>query len=464
MCTRKGHLEAIDQIRQMIAEQKFYEAQKLIEVQLKLTTSPQYTLLKLYLESLSPQNKFLSPAHQIELAERSFENNDWKLATELLEKKFGDRYFSRATKLKLKLLEVSGRIDELYKCLSEYLLRQFEFQMPCFPEWVNSYSAKYFKNDFSINLKYLSLYLMINDLKKSEDILKNLIVSSFELSRPRGKNEKIQSLSEVLINATNKGRLEIYQNFCQISTRGIREKSDYKKLIEMIIYFEEFNFQIILIDLLLKLKLEEIAEDYAKTIRSNKDYSFVYIDKFFPHLKKHFLQSVKLTEKPVQESERPYLEITEKIFQEILPPMNELELDVDEFRYNNLLKYQNFNSSQLCDLAVSFIQSEMPRVALSASDLAISSSESETDFLKASYLKLTCQMLLNDFRAAIDTSMDALRRAKSKEDILSFLYGQAEAYIRLNLKSDAKRILKNIVAIDGNYRLAKERLEKLNEV
>jgi hypothetical protein len=73
-------------------------------------------------------------------------------------------------------------------------------------------------------------------------------------------------------------------------------------------------------------------------------------------------------------------------------------------------------------------------------------------------------MLLNDYRAAVDTSMEALHRAKSQEDILSFLYSQAEAYIRLNLKSDARRVLKNIVAIDEKYRLAKERLEKLNEI
>ena len=73
-------------------------------------------------------------------------------------------------------------------------------------------------------------------------------------------------------------------------------------------------------------------------------------------------------------------------------------------------------------------------------------------------------MLTNDFRSAVDTSIDALQFAKSQEDILSFLYGKAEAYIRLNMKTEASIVLKNIIAIDDKYRFAKERLEKLNEV
>ena len=464
MCTRKGHLEAIDQIRQMMAEQKYFEAQKMIEVQLKITSSPQYSLLKLYLESLIPQNKRLQQEQQIELAEKSFENNDHKLASELLETKMSARYFSRVTKLKLKILEANGNFDEMYKSLSEFLIRLFEFQVPCLSDWLKNYVERYFKNDFGLSLKLLSINLMINDLKTSEDILKSIIVSSVETSQSRGLKEKINALSEVLMNASNKGPLEIYQNFCHLFCRGIQEKSDYKKLIEIIIYFEEYKFQVITLDLLLRLNLTEIAEDYSITVRGNKGYSFIYLEKFYPHLKKFFLKKLKEDLNSTNEIVSPLFDLTETLRSDVLPPANEYEIEMDVTQYNNILKYQDYTPTQLCDLAVSFIQSEMPRVALTASELAVSSSQCENDFFKASYLKLTCQMLLNDYRAAVDTSMEALHRAKSQEDILSFLYSQAEAYIRLNLKSDARRVLKNIVAIDEKYRLAKERLEKLNEI
>jgi hypothetical protein len=464
MCTRKGHLEAIDQIRQMMAEEKFIEAQKMIEVQLKLTSSPQYPLLKLYFECLIPQNKSLQPEQQMELAEKSFENNDFKLASQLLEEKISDRYFSRITKLKLKLLEVNGNFDEMYKCLSGFLIRLFEFQIPCLPEWLKDYSEKYFKNDFGVNLKLLSIHLMINDLKRAEDILKNIIISSVEASQNRALKEKINAVTEVLINASNKGRLEIYQNFCQIFGRGIQDKSEYKKLIETIIYFEEFKFQVLTLDLLLKLNLDDIAIEYSTTVRSNKEYSFVYLEKFYPHLKKLFIKKTKAEAISSDERIAPEIELTEMIKFDVLPPAKEYEAEVDVIQYKNILKYQNYDTLQLCDLAVSFIQSEMPRVALCASELAELSAINDNDFLKASYLKLTCQILINDYRAAIDTSIEALKRAKSQEDILSFLYSQAEAYIRINLKSDARRVLKNIIEIDEKYRLAKERLEKLNEV
>jgi len=329
---------------------------------------------------------------------------------------------------------------------------------------LKNYVERYFKNDFGLNLKLLSINLMINDLKKSEDIIKSIIVSSVENSQNRGIKEKINAISEVLMNASNKGRLEIYQNFCQLFTRGIQDKSDYKKLIEIIIYFEEFKFQVITLDLLLRLELSEIAEDYSITVRGSKEYSFIYLEKFYPHLKKFFLKKLKEDLNSTNEIVKPLFEMAESLKSEVLPPVNEYEVEVDVTQYNNILKYQDYTSAQLCDLAVSFIQSDMPRVALTASELAVSSSQSENDFFKASYLKLTCQMLLNDYRAAVDTSMEALHRAKSQEDILSFLYSQAEAYIRLNLKSDAKRVLRNIVAIDEKYRLAKERLEKLNEI
>ena len=129
-----------------------------------------------------------------------------------------------------------------------------------------------------------------------------------------------------------------------------------------------------------------------------------------------------------------------------------------------LQEYQNYSADQLCDLAVSFLQSEMPKVALRASELAIKEATDDKSFLKGSYLKLTCLLQLQDLRAALDTCLEALSKASSRDDILSFLYGQAEIYIRLNQKKQAKGILSKILIIDSKYRLAQERFDKLNEI
>lgn len=71
---------------------------------------------------------------------------------------------------------------------------------------------------------------------------------------------------------------------------------------------------------------------------------------------------------------------------------------------------------------------------------------------------------MKDFRAALDTCLEAISKATTKDDVLSFLYGQAEIYIRLNQVRDARKILSKILSIDSKYRLAKERLDKLNEI
>lgn len=464
MCTRKGHLEAIEQIRQMMADEKYFEAQKIIEVQLKINSVDRYSLLKLYFESLTNQNKFIPEELQIELAERSLENKEKKIATNLLQTKFSEKYFSRLSKLRLKNSVENGNFDETYKVLSEFILKQFESQRPVLPEWIDVYIKNYFRNDFAINLKLLSINLLRNDLNSSEEIIKKLIISTCEMSSNRSCIEKIKMIGQVLSGASNKGRLEVYQNLCFIYSEGIKEKSDYKKLIEMIIFFDEFKFQVLVLNLLFKLGLEDQVKEFTVTVRLNKSYSFVYLDKYYPKLKNFFHSAKTDQRKNENKILAPDLLITEKIKSEILSPVEELELVNEEVQYNNILKYQNFDNNQLCELSVSFIQSQMPRIALTASELAVNVSKNDKEFLKASYLKFTSLMLVSDFRAAIDTCIFALEKAETKDDVLSFLYGKAEAYIRLNLTKEAKKVLRNILEIDSNYRLAKERLEKLNEI
>jgi tetratricopeptide (TPR) repeat protein len=128
------------------------------------------------------------------------------------------------------------------------------------------------------------------------------------------------------------------------------------------------------------------------------------------------------------------------------------------------LKFQDYTSAQLIELAVGFIQSSYVRAAAEASQLSIKAAGTNAEFLKAAYLRATCLHQLGDYRAVVDLAFEALTKAEVQDDILSFLYLQAEAWDRLGKKSEARRALKKILAIDAKYRLTRERLERLNEI
>ena len=118
----------------------------------------------------------------------------------------------------------------------------------------------------------------------------------------------------------------------------------------------------------------------------------------------------------------------------------------------------------MLDISVSFIQSEFYLAALQASELAFNSTEDADLKLRACYMKVVCLLKTGDYRAALDSSLDALNFSVTQNDILSFLYSQAEAHLRLKEFNLAKNVLKKILSIDSNYRLAKERLERLNAI
>jgi hypothetical protein len=315
-----------------------------------------------------------------------------------------------------------------------------------------------------LKLKELAISLVLNDVSTAERLTQELILSTVEKSSPKGIRAKLHTIGDILKAGQSKAYLEIYQNYCFIAANGISEKSDYKKIVEMVIFFEDFKFQALVLNLLHNLNLTDEAKDYAASIRTNKEYNFVHFDKFFPHLKSYFVSPV--TKKSIKQEDvpSPDLKLTTKVRSEIMPSHFEMDESEDDQRFFHLLKYQTYTPDQLCDLAVSFLQSEMPKVALRASELAMGQATDDKTFLKGSYLKLTCQLQLQDLRAALDTCLVAMTRANTRDDILSFLYGQAEIYIRLNQKKDAKNILSKILSIDSKYRLAKERLDKLNEI
>lgn len=460
-------MESISQLRQMMAEQKFFEVQRAVELQLTLESKDREELIRLYVESLNAQSKKVPTEIILELAQLESQANNHDAVISILHG-LGvldvNRNFLLVNQFLMKALDAKGRISELYELISEYILHQFETRNPHLPSFAIALIEKYFRNDFYLKLKTLALSLMLQDQNRSLLLTQELIYDCFEHPSPKGAGGKLNLIEEVLKTGSQLGPLEIYQNFCRISSSGIKEKSDYKRLVEMVIYFDDFKMQTLLLNLLSQLNLSHEAELYAPALRKNPKYNFVYFDKFFPHLKKYFIQISQ--QDSGDDKTEFYIQKEEKInsVSEGIEPEESLEEPLEKEEVNSylqFLKYQDLNTNQLCDLATSFLQAEMPNVALKAAELIIKKSPDEQTFLKGAYLKLTSLLQLKDYRAALDTCLEALTKAKTQNDILSFMYGQAEALIRLQMHKEARLVLSKILSIDSHYRMAKERLEKL---
>src|SRR5690606_23693206 len=152
---------------------------------------------------------------------------------------------------------------------------------------------------------------------------------------------------------------------------GIREKSDFKKVAEMLIYFDDFKFQVLLLDLLERLELPDAAEAYAIEVRANADYDFVYIEKYYSHLKKYYSRKARGTRALTADSEESVDhslegELAPLESGEVLPERRSEEEDL----IIAALKYKPYTCQQLIDLSIGLLQVNFPRAALVAAELA----------------------------------------------------------------------------------------------
>jgi hypothetical protein len=456
-------VDSISKIQQLLAESRFVEAQKTCELEFLQKNSEQPELLELYFESLLAQSKPLPQELLLTLIEKIFHQDPDK-AERWLTEFSGSHHNLRIIQIKITVAEKKGRTDNLYRLISDYQVLRFETKSPVISENVIELSNKYYKNDFHLQLQRLALDLLRMDLAHAESDLKGLILSCFERSSSRGTKEKLDALLEVLKTPESLFHLEVYKTFCHFLAHGLTEKKDYKKLIELVIYFDDFRLQVLLLDFLWRQELKDAAEEYAQNVRKNKEYSYVYFDKYFPHLKSFFF---KKQEKIIPEQgsiiTAEDLKITK--FSHATPEAQEpAAISEEEVLLAHVLRHQTFSTNELLDIAVSFLQSEFFHAGLKAAELASLAAVNREENLKSSYLKVFCLLKLGDYRAALDCSLEALKNATTENDVLSFLYAQAEAHTHLKDFKAAKIILKKIVSIDSGYRLARERLDKLNAI
>ena len=454
-------MELVLLIRQMMAELKFLEVQKILEVKLlEKNAESRPELIAIFLQCLEAQNKSLPAEFVLERLESLVDEDVDRAFQEISRLPHDQRFFKRTEFIKAKIYSKLGFILELKKTLIGYYLFLIENRIPSRSSFIDSLADKYFKNDFQINLQLLTLSLMTHDLERSEKIIHGLMFNSLERVSQKGIKEKMGALEIILSPYAESGPLSLYRNLIVLMGQGIRAKSDYKRLVESIIYFSSFKVQTLILGFLDRENLKDAAQEYAQVIKGHPDYDFVYFDKFFPQLKSYFFVKKKIVEVP-----EPKIEIDLKLFE---PKFNSsIESDFEDQEDHDLdyaLKFQDYSIDQLLDLTVSFIQCDLLSTALKAVNLVFKKELSSEDFLKACYLKLTCLLRLKDYRGALDVSLIALDKASRQNDLLSFLYTQAEALIHLEKKKDAVRVLKKILTLDPHYRLTQERLARLDEI
>lgn len=450
-----------------MAETKYFEAQSATEVLLTLNDQAhRQELLGLYLEILSVQKKKIPSQLIIEFAKNLPENqaDELKFWLSLLQPQEIKKHILDITLLKLKLAEGHGMAGDIYSLLSHFQSQMVEHRTPILPEIVVTLTQKYFKNDFHLKLQQLAIRLMLSDYAICEKLIQDLIHCTIEVASPKGIREKFLSLGEVIQSGVGKTHFEVYRNLCALAANGIQDKKDYKRLVEIIIFVDSSKLQALVLNILDKHPQAEVAQEYAQVMKQTKGYDFVYFDKFYPQLKKYFVKPKEIVEPEKPKALIVDLKLDSKNQSTSLPSLMSFDSLEDEQHILHVLKHQDYSAHELNELATSFLQSDLPRAALKAAEKALKQADDNVAFLKACYLCFICHMQLSDFRAALDLSMQALSKAQDKNDILSFLYGQAEAQLRLGKKKEARIILEQILGIDEQYRLTKERLEKLNEV
>jgi hypothetical protein len=457
-------VESLEKLQQLMAESRFVEAEKLVEVYLIDKKYDGVHELQLhYFEILLAQGKKI-PAHFLLSFIKKKLDHDIDLAQKWI--KYLDRkdkkHQQSLYQLEISISEKLGMTDELYRQIYKFLICRLERKQTFIPENILINIKTYFNHDFDLKLLDLSMSFLILDLPQIEDKVQSLILSCLEDASNRGLVERIKKLYEVLNSQEKNFHIELYKSICWLLINQIEDKKDFKKLIELVIYFEDIKFQVIILLIMDKNQLISIAQNYADQIKRNTRFNYVYVSKHFSCLKIYFSKNQLKKDEIVTQVLSPLdLTLDEKIKTEKEDREKPI-VSSEEKMIPHLVILQSYELNQLLDLSVSLYQAEYYYAASEVSKIASQQSRTNTERLKAIYLKITSLLRLNDFRAVIDESLEALKISENENDILSFLYSLGDAYLQLGQKREAKGIFKKIVAIDEKYRLAKIKLEELD--
>jgi hypothetical protein len=459
-------VESLIKIQQLMAESRFVEAQRLIEGHLiDKNFVGSNELMTVYFECLLSQQKKIPEEllliHVDKIIEKDFESaHRWISFIDQSNKKIVQ---SRIL-LEIRIAEKQGLNTRLYELIEKILKLRIQNYQTEIPKLISEFVAKFFPNDLDIKLLMLSGDLLSLNLVRSEEKIRELILFCFETSSRRGLNEKLKRMIDFLSSTGKIYHLELYKSLLSLMLNGLKEKKDFKRLIEIIIYFDDVKLQLVVLHLLDQLNLENITKNYSFEIKKNKEFSLVYVSKYFPELKKYFVTE-RLNKKLQSDIDEMTIDLSlEKSNKRIAKEEKEHIISSEERMVPHLVEIQNYSIDQLLDLSVSLYQSEFYYASAEVAQMASKNSTNNVDLLKSKYLKITSLFHLRDYRAIIDESLEALKKAETQNDILSFLYTMAEGHIRLGENRAAVGILKKIIHIDDQYRLAKLKLEELDAI
>jgi len=455
-----------------MAEQKFYDAEKLSELSLMNNLiQERESLLHLYLDAVKQQDKIPSLKLTLEYIEINLDKN-FEIASywfKFIEKINDENFLISRTRIHLKIAEKSGEVETIYNEIKKFKLKLIELHKPIRFEFIENLVSKYFKKDLDLKILELGNTLTVGNLRLAEEYILEFIQDIFQGYKYKNKRDNLLKLGTLLESHDGKKHLEIYQNFCFLYYFGIKEKKDYKKIIELLIYSQEFKFQLLLLILVDHLNLTDIASDFSKSIIKNKKFNFIIITKNYPHLKKYFITPKNKSEKEVKLDlpedawgRKEFVEKSEAV-ENVEYEFSNSEVSIEEFRVINSLKFQELNEDQLINLASSFIQSEYFKAVQFTLDLALKYDLNNEKYLHVLYLKSLASFKLKEFRTVLDLGIEALSKQNNENSILNFLHLIGESYYFLGKKREALISFRKIENINQKFRNVQERIKELNE-
>lgn len=453
-------VEQIEKIRLMMAEQRYIEAQQLVEQTMLMHKSDQ--LLGLYIEIHQLQDSLLPYSETVAFV-KTIQEQDPHRSLDLLFK-------LKAQTIEVKLLEMNlyarlGALDELYKSISNFYLYLYERKIPRIFVEVQNLRRKFFTKDFKLELQEIAVEAdrgWTNDL---ENRINHVIQECFQSYNVKNRLEKIQQIHQVVeaFPFTNSSR--IIAALLKLYLEGVKGPKDYKKLIELVLYFEEISMKAIVLNLLDKLELQSAAASYADSFKLNADYNFVLFEKYYPHLKKYFVTAKKESVQDFLQTTEIDLTLSKDIEdndeEDVIHDMDETNSDSDILEN---LKHLEYDLTGWLNLSVGFLQSDFPKSAHFCAQRVRQMAMTDEDFLKGSYLATHALMKSQDYRLALDYCYEAIERSTLETDMLSFSYLEAELLIQLGEKKAAKIVISEIQKIDADFRLSSKMQKRLDEI
>lgn len=336
----------------------------------------------------------------------------------------------------------------------------------------------------SIYFKIMSLHSSVV-LSDHKSVYVKVIGVMEEIDRNLGKCEDIGNLSKVdllvsikeIVDSldTSCGENVLMQNLVLMSLIQAKKnnlnKDEWKKLIELLVYDQNYIHLKLILDISL-VEDEEVFKEAYQQIKKKKNYSFVKLTRYSKKLKtkilsltpKSFLNDPEKEEVIVNESKYfSGIDSNKKteVFESII---DEEDIDI-LYVEKNTIKNLEFNppvNESIPDLIVTYKQMNLVRVVDYLIQLGLSRVTDTIVKRKIQYLNIYQSIEKKAYQLALASINDMLAESDlSMDEYLELKYTQGSLYFQLSEKKEALVCFEEVRKIDSNYRRLKERLVQI---